>query len=67
MGGGAIGVEKRAKLGEFTLTGAYKFTEMLLGRVEIRQDWADERVFQKGKSGSDSNQTSIALQAIYTF
>ena len=67
MGGGTLGVETRTKLGEFTLTGAYKFTEMLLGRVEIRQDWADERVFQKGKSGSDSNQTSIALQAIYTY
>jgi len=67
MGGGATGVEQRAKLGEFTLTGAYKFTEMLLGRVEIRQDWSDVSVFQKGASGADTNQTSIALQAIYTF
>ncbi len=67
MGGGATGVEQRAKLGEFTLTGAYKFTEMLLGRVEIRQDWSDVSVFQKGASGADTNQTSLALQAIYTF
>jgi len=67
MGGGAIGAATRTKLGEFTLTGAYKFTEMLLGRFEIRQDWADQSVFAKGSSGSDTNQTSIALQAIYTF
>ncbi len=67
MGGGATSVEQRAKLGEFTVTGAYKFTEMLLGRVEIRQDWSDVSVFAKGVSGSDTNQTSLALQAIYTF
>jgi len=53
--------------GEFTLAGAYKFTEMLLGRVEIRQDWADQSVFAKGANGADTNQTSLALQAIYTF
>ncbi len=67
MGGGATGAAQRAKLGEFTLTGAYKFTEMLLGRVEVRQDWSDVSVFSKGSSGSDTNQTSIALQAIYTY
>ena len=67
MGGGATGVEQRAKLGEFTLTRAYKFTEMLLGRVEVRQDWSDVSVFAKGSSGSATNQTSIALQAIYTY
>jgi len=67
MGGGATGVEQRAKFGEVTLTGAYKFTEMLLGRVEIRQDWSDVSVFAKGASGSDTNQTSLALQAIYTY
>ena len=67
MGGGATGVEQRAKLGEFTVTGAYKFTEMLLGRIELRQDWSDVSVFAKGASGADTNQTSIALQAIYTY
>jgi len=67
MGGGATDVEQRANLGEVTLTGAYKFTEMLLGRVEVRQDWSDVSVFAKGSSGGDTNQTSIALQAIYTF
>ena len=67
MGGGATGVEQRAKLGEFTLTGAYKFTEMLLGRFEIRQDWSDVSVFLKGTGGADTNQTTLALQAIYTY
>ncbi|MBI4522953.1 MAG: porin [Deltaproteobacteria bacterium] len=54
-------------LGEITLTAAYKFTAKLLGRFELRQDWADERVFQKRSSSADKNQTTLALQAIYTF
>ncbi len=54
-------------LGELTLTGAYKFTKMLLGRVEIRQDWANKNVFAEGNSSSKNNQTTLALQAIYSF
>lgn len=65
--GGALGVAKDVLASELTLTGAYKFTEKLLGRVELRQDWADERVFQKGNTRSDKNQTTLALQVIYTF
>lgn len=65
--GGALGVAKDVLVSELTLTGAYKFTEKLLGRVELRQDWADERVFQKGNTRSDKNQTTLALQVIYTF
>jgi hypothetical protein len=38
-------------LGELTLTGAYKFTKMLVGRAEVRQDWADKKVFAVGNSG----------------
>ena len=67
MVGGALGVAKDVTVGEFTLTGAYKFAAKLLGRAEVRQDWADEKVFQKGSSRSDKNQTTLALQAIYTF
>jgi len=52
---------------EITLTGAYKFTKMLLGRAEFRQDWADRKVFQRGRTGSDKDQTTLALQLIYTF
>ncbi len=67
FGGDVPGKHMDAKLGEVTLTGAYKFTQMLLGRVELRQDWADIRMFHKGDTGSDSNQTTLAVQAIYTF
>jgi hypothetical protein len=54
-------------LGEITLTGSYKFTKMLIGRAEFRQDWANRGVFKKGASGADSNQTTIGLQLLYTF
>lgn len=56
-----------AYLGELTLTGAYKFTAKLLGRLEVRQDVADKRVFRVGGSGADKAQTTFALQGIYTF
>ena len=67
MGGSSANGEQRANYGEVTLTGAYKFTEMLLGRMELRTDLSDESVFLKGTGGADTNQTSIALQAIYTY
>jgi Putative beta-barrel porin-2, OmpL-like. bbp2 len=54
-------------LAELTLTGAYKFTAKLLGRVEVRQDVADKKVFKEGGSGADKAQTTFALQGIYTF
>jgi hypothetical protein len=54
-------------LGEVTLTGSYKFTKMLLGRAEIRQDFANHGVYQKGKSSADSNQTTIGMQVLYAF
>jgi hypothetical protein len=56
-----------ADLGEITLTAAYKFTAKLLGRAEIRQDWADQDVFKRGRANADSAQTTFALQAIYGF
>jgi hypothetical protein len=40
---------------------------MFLGRAEIRQDWADERFYKKGGSNADKNQTTLAMQLIYTF
>jgi len=54
-------------LGEFTLTGTYKFTKMLLGRAEVRQDFANRAVFQRGSSKADANQTTLALQMLYQF
>lgn len=54
-------------LTELTLTGAYKFTKMLLGRVEVRQDWSDESFFKRGASRADKNQTTLAAQLVYAF
>ncbi|MBI2985923.1 MAG: porin [Deltaproteobacteria bacterium] len=66
-GGDLLGTHEDVRLGELTLTAAYKFTAKLLGRVEVRQDSANRRVFQEGNTGSDRHQTTFALQAIYTF
>jgi hypothetical protein len=40
---------------------------MLLGRAEVRQDWADRSMFKRGSSSADSNQTTLAMQLIYTY
>lgn len=66
-GGGASGIEKDVWLGEMTLTLGYRFTSQLLGRWEVRQDFADRDVYQKGRSGSTDQQTQFSLQAVYTF
>lgn len=55
------------KAGELTLTAAYKFTAKLLGRFEVRQDWANKSAFMERFPTSDKNQTTLALQGIYTF
>lgn len=67
LGGEPLGTRADVKVGEFTLTGAYKFTSQLLGRLELRQDFANGDVFFKGSSSADRNQTTLALQGIYTF
>ena len=59
---------REARLSEITLTGAYKFTSKLLGRLELRQDSSNQRYFAKRNSGTtDKSQTTFALQALYTF
>lgn len=65
--GGFFGAPANVKVGEFTLTGAYKFTKMLLGRLELRQDLANNRVYRIGSSSADKNQTTLAAQATYSF
>jgi hypothetical protein len=40
---------------------------MFLGRAEFRQDFANRPVFKKGSSGADSNQTTMAVQLLYTY
>jgi hypothetical protein len=61
------GLGRDVILGEITLTGSYKFTKMLLGRAEVRQDWADQRFYKKSRIDADKNQTTIGLQLIYSF
>ena len=67
LGGNFTGTRANNSVAEVTMTGAYKFTKMLLGRVEVRQDWSDERFYRKGASSADKNQTTLAGQLIYTF
>lgn len=67
LGGDFAGTHANVAVGEVTLTGAYKFTKMLLGRVEVRQDWSDRRFYQRGATNGDKNQTTLALQLTYTF
>ena len=67
LGGNFAGTHARNSVAEATLTSSYKFTKMLLGRVEVRQDWSDEAFFKKGASSADKNQTTLAGQLIYTF
>ena len=54
-------------LGEVTLAATYKFTKMLLGRAEFRQDWANRAVYKKNNSNADANQTTLAWQLLYQF
>jgi Putative beta-barrel porin-2, OmpL-like. bbp2 len=54
-------------LGEATLAATYKFTKMMLGRAEFRQDWANRGVFQRGSSNADANQTTLEMQLLYQF
>jgi hypothetical protein len=67
LAGNFAGTHAEQTLSEITLTGSYKFTKMLLGRLEVRQDWADEAFFKKGSSRADKNQTTLAAQLIYAF
>jgi len=67
LGGSFGGAHADVTLAEVTLTGSYKFTKAFLGRIEARQDWADERFYKKGSSKADKNQTTLAAQLIYTF
>ena len=67
LGGNFTGTHANNSVAEVTLTGAYKFTKMFLGRVEVRQDWSDETFYRKGATSADKNQTTLAGQLIYTF
>jgi hypothetical protein len=41
---------------------------MFLGRMEVRHDFADQKVYALGNSGRASkNQTTLGMQLIYTY
>ncbi|MBI2999077.1 MAG: porin [Deltaproteobacteria bacterium] len=61
------GLARDVRLSELTVTGSYKFTAKLLGRAEVRPDWSSKSFFNERNNGSDKNQTTLALQVIYTF
>ncbi len=67
IGGELLGTHADVSVGELTLAGAYSSTAQLLGRLEVRQDWSNRKVFFEGNAGADKNQTTLALQIIYTF
>ena len=67
IGGDFFGTHANVAVGEITFTGSYKFTKMLLGRAEVRQDWSDRSVYQKGATSADKNQTTLGLQLVYQF
>lgn len=62
----------KTNLGEVTFTSAYKFTKMLMGRAEVRQDWADKNVYNVGGTRrathtADMSQTTLGLQMLYQY
>lgn len=65
LGGGVN--HANVTVGEITLTGSYKFTKMLIGRMEYRQDWADDRFYQKRAASADKSQGTFAVQLLYAF
>ena len=67
LGGNFTGTHANVTVSEITLTGSYQFTKMLLGRLEYRQDWADERFYRKRATSADKSQGTFAAQLIYAF
>jgi hypothetical protein len=67
LGGELTGSHANVTASEVTLTGTYKFTKMFLGRAEVRQDWANHEVFKKRAVFADKDQTTLALQLLYTY
>lgn len=73
LGGDLVSGKANVNVGEFTLTGAYKFTKMLLGRMELRQDFGDGKVFRVGDTAAratniaNKGQTTFGLQLVYQY
>lgn len=72
LGGDAVTGRQNVTVGEVTFTGSYKFTKMLMGRAEVRQDWSDRNVFAVGSQTrathvADKAQTTLGLQLVYQY
>jgi len=71
-GGDQVTGRANTTVGEVTLTTAYKFTKMLMGRAEVRQDWSNNNVFAVGGPNrathvADKSQTTLGLQMVYQY
>lgn len=73
IGGDAVTGRQNVTVGEVTFTSAYKFTKMLMGRAEVRQDWSHRNVFAVGNQinrathVADKSQTTLGLQLVYQY
>ena len=55
-------------LQEFTLTYEYKWVEGLLGRLEYRHDWSDQKFYYRGSTpGASDHQDTVTLGVIAFF
>jgi len=55
------------KLKEFTLTGEYKMTQGVLGRLEYRRDWSDQPFFDRGASAGVFKHQDTFLVGLVAF
>lgn len=67
-----LATDRDINLGEVTFTSSYKFTKMLMGRAELRQDWADNNFYNVGSASrgthtADKSQTTLGLQVVYQY
>lgn len=65
-GGVRLGVDTRAKLSEVTLTPAYKFTDHVVLRAEVRYDKANQAILAK-RTGLSDKQTTAGVNFIIVY
>ncbi len=63
--GYATGTAQHVK--EFTGTYEYKWTQMILARLEYRHDWSDEPFFHKGNTGMVDSQSTVTMGLVAIF
>ncbi|MGD0500697.1 MAG: porin [Bryobacteraceae bacterium] len=57
----------KQNLKELTLTLEGKMAEGLLARLEYREDWSDQKFFQRGSTGATTNQPTVILGVVAFF